>query len=63
MVYLHSLVVLVVLILAEGQLLDAPVSATLSLLSINKATLFIVKLTLKILDLLFKSKILRFALP
>ena len=55
---LHSLMVLGVLLLAEGQFLDAPVGAALSLLGINQTALLVVKLALKILDLLLKSKYL-----
>merc|ERR1719422_194314 len=47
--------VLLVLILGEGQLLDTSLSSSVGLLSINKTSLFIIKLTFKILDLLLQS--------
>merc|ERR1719411_1048280 len=51
---LHSLVVLLVLILGEGQFLDTSLSPPLGLLSINKTPLLLVKLSLKVLDLHLK---------
>merc|ERR1719411_139014 len=51
---LHPLVVLLVLILGEGQLLDTSLSPPLGLLSINKTSLLLIKLSLKILDLHLK---------
>merc|ERR1711911_381590 len=48
---LHPLVVLLVLVLGEGQLLDTSLSPSLGLLSINQTSLLLVKLSLKVLDL------------
>merc|ERR1719461_365193 len=52
---LHTFLVLLVLILGEGQLLDTSLSSSVGLLSVNKTSLFIIKLTFKILNLLLKS--------
>ena len=51
---LHPLVVLLVLVLGEGQLLDTSLSPPLGLLSINQTSLLLIKLSLKILDLHLK---------
>merc|ERR1719150_2137699 len=51
---LHPLMVLVVLLLGECELLDAPSGTALRLFSLNQAALLIVKLGLKVLDLLLQ---------
>merc|ERR550532_1796225 len=52
---LHPLVVLLVLVLGEGQLFDTSLSPSLRLLSIDKASLLLIKLTLQVLDLHLES--------
>merc|ERR1719361_2283136 len=52
---LHPLVVLLVLFLGEGQLLHAALSSPLRLLGLDKTSLLVIKLSLKILDLLLQS--------
>merc|ERR1719411_944893 len=51
---LHPLVVLVVLLLREGELLDAASCAPLGLLRLNKTALLVVELRLQVLDLLLQ---------
>ena len=46
---LHPLVVLVVLVLGEGQLLDPPLRAPLGLLGLDQAPVLVVKLSLQVL--------------
>merc|ERR1719323_1826018 len=53
--FLHPLMVLVVLLLLEGQLLDPPVNTTLVLLGINQAPLFLIELALELTDLLLQA--------
>merc|ERR1719411_1581794 len=52
---LHPLVVLLVLLLGEGKLLHTALSSSLRLLGLNKTSLLLIKLPLKILDLLLQS--------
>merc|ERR1719222_577701 len=51
---LHPLVVLVVLLLRECELLDAPSSTALRLFSLDKTALLVVELGLEVLDLLLQ---------
>merc|ERR550539_234659 len=51
---LHTLVVLMILLLRECELLDAPSGATLRLLGLHQTTLLVVKLGLEVLDLLLQ---------
>merc|ERR1719394_1262175 len=53
-VLLHPLMVLVVLLLREGELLDAASGAPLRLLRLNKPALLVVELRLQVLDLLLQ---------
>merc|ERR1712173_438789 len=49
---LHPLVVLLVLVLGEGQLLHPPLGSSLGLLGIHQASLLVIELALEVLDLL-----------